>query len=84
MSGTVPLMHPYALLLEWTQTHLPLISTQTHTVHLDTIKVLFPPTDAQVNCFENNFKIDIKIDIKTASTCFGAITIIRERIFRSC
>jgi hypothetical protein len=27
-----------------------------------------------------NIKIDIKIDIKTAPTCFGAITIIRERI----
>jgi hypothetical protein len=25
------------------------------------------------------FKIYIKIDIKTASTCFGVITIIRER-----
>jgi hypothetical protein len=29
---------------------------------------------------KNNFKIYIKIDIKTAPTCFGAITIIRERI----
>jgi len=45
---------------------------------------LFSPTDAQMNCLKNNFKIYIKIDIKTAPTCFGAITIIRERIIRSC
>jgi hypothetical protein len=44
----------------------------------------YPPTDAQLNCLKNNFKIDIKIDIKTAPTCFGAITIIRERIIRAC
>jgi hypothetical protein len=50
----------------------------THTVHLDTIKV-FLPTDAKVNCLKNNFKIYIKIDIKTAPTCFGVITIIKER-----
>jgi hypothetical protein len=48
-----------------------------HTVHLDTIKVL-SPTDAQENCFKKN----IKIDIKTAPTCFGVITIIRERTIR--
>jgi hypothetical protein len=46
-------------------------------VHLDTIKAFFYlPTDAQVNCLKNNFKIYIKIDIKTAPTCFGVITII--------
>jgi len=27
-----------------------------------------------VNCIENNFKIYIKIDIKTSPTCFGAVT----------
>jgi len=42
--------------------------------HLDIIKV-FPPTDAQEKCFKRN----IKIYIKTAPTCFGVITIIRER-----
>jgi hypothetical protein len=58
--------------------------THTHTVlllHLD-IKVFFnSPPDAQVNCLKNNFKIYIKIYItcKTAPTCFGVITIIRER-----
>jgi hypothetical protein len=31
-----------------------------------------------MNCLKNNFKIYIKIGIKTAPTCFGAITIIRE------
>ena len=34
----------------------------------------YPPTDAQANCLKNNFKIYIKIDIKTAATCFGAVT----------
>ena len=42
------------------------------------------PTDAQVNCLKNNSKIYIKIYIKTAPTCFGVITIIRERIIRAC
>jgi hypothetical protein len=28
------------------------------------IKVVYSPTDAQVNCLKNNFKIYIKIDIK--------------------
>jgi len=35
---------------------------------------LFSPTDAQVNCLKNSSKIHIKIDIKTALTCFGAVT----------
>jgi hypothetical protein len=48
------------------------------------IKVFYPPTDAQFNCLKSNFKIYIKIDIKTAPTCFGAVTIIRERIIRAC
>jgi hypothetical protein len=44
------------------------------TVHLDTIKDFFYlPTDAQLNCLKNNFKIYIKINIKTAPTCFGVI-----------
>jgi hypothetical protein len=37
----------------------------------------YSPTDAQVNCLENNFKtlkFYIKIDIKTAPTCFSAVT----------
>ena len=47
----------------------------THTVHLDIIKNFFySPTDAQVNCLKNNFKIYIKIYIETAQTCFGAVT----------
>jgi hypothetical protein len=40
------------------------------------IKVFCLQTDEQDNCFQEN----IKIYIKTAPTCFGAITIIRERI----
>jgi hypothetical protein len=55
------------------------IQTQTYN-----IKVFYSPTDAQVNCLKSNFKIYIKIYIKTVPTCFGAITIIRERIVRSC
>ena len=38
------------------------------------------PTDAQLNCLKNNFKIDIK----TAPTCFGVITIIRGSTIQSC
>jgi hypothetical protein len=34
----------------------------------------YSPTDAKVNCLKNNFKIYIKIYIKTAPTCFGAVT----------
>jgi hypothetical protein len=55
-----------------------------HTVHLDIIKIFYAPIDAQVNCLKNNFKIYIKIDSKTTPTCFGVITIIRERIIRAC
>jgi hypothetical protein len=39
----------------------------------------YSPTDAQANCLKNIFKVYIKIDVKTAQNCFGAITIIRER-----
>ena len=37
------------------------------------------PTDEKLNGLKNNFKIYIKIDIETAPTSFGVITIIRER-----
>jgi hypothetical protein len=40
------------------------------TVHLDINKVIFSPTNAQVNRFKNN----IKIYITMAATCFGAVT----------
>jgi len=50
------------------------------TVHLEIIKVFYLPTDAQENCFKKN----IKIYIKTVPTCFGAITIIRERLIWAC
>jgi len=52
-------------------------------VHPDIIKV-YLPTDAHLNCLKDNFKIYIKIDITTTPTCFGVITIIRERTVRSC
>jgi len=41
---------------------------------LDFSKFFNSPTDAQVNCLKNNFKIYIKISIKTAATCFGTVT----------
>jgi len=34
---------------------------------------LYSPTDTQVNCLKNNFIIYVKINIKTAPTCVGAI-----------
>jgi hypothetical protein len=37
-------------------------------------KFFYLPNDAQVNCLKNNFKIYVKIDIKTAATYFGAVT----------
>jgi len=49
------------------------------TVYFDIIKVL-SPTDAQENCFKRSHKIYIK----TAPTCFGVITIIRERTIGAC
>jgi len=42
------------------------------TTSIVTIKFFYLPTDAQENCFVKN----IKIYIKTAPTCFGAIIII--------
>jgi len=53
-------------------------------------KFFYSPTDAQVNCLKNYFKIHIKIDIKTAPTCFGAVTpssgsalLVQARVMRS-
>jgi hypothetical protein len=43
------------------------------------LKVFYLPADAQENCFKKN----IKIYIKTAPACFGAVTIIWERIIPS-
>jgi hypothetical protein len=34
---------------------------------------IYSLTDAQVDCLKNNFKIYIKINIKTAPACFGVI-----------
>jgi hypothetical protein len=54
-----------------------MVNVHSRTVqHLDIIRVFYLPTDAQESCFKKN----IKICIKTAPTCFGLITIIRERI----
>jgi len=43
-------------------------------VHLDIIKVFYSRTDVQVKSLENNFKIYIKSNIKTAPICFGVVT----------
>jgi hypothetical protein len=48
-------------------------------LHLDIIRVFYSPPVAQESWFRN-----IKIYIKTAPTCFVAITIIRERILKVC
>jgi hypothetical protein len=41
-------------------------------MHLDIIKVFYSPTDAQVNCLKNNFKIYNKTDILfSKSYCHG-------------
>ena len=48
--------------------------------HKNVIKVFYLPTDAKVNCLKSNFKVYIK----TAPTCFGSITVIRERTIRAC
>jgi len=53
----------------------PACNFHNRTMHLDITEVLLP-TDAQENCFKRS----IKIYIKTAPTCFGVITNIRERI----
>ena len=37
-------------------------------------RFFYSPIDVQENCLKNNFKTDIKIYIKTAPTCFGAVT----------
>jgi hypothetical protein len=44
------------------------------------INVFYLPNDAQLNFLKNNFKTYIK----TASTCSGVTTIIREHIIPSC
>jgi len=57
----------------WGGTLLTYTYTYSPSKYLDTFKVLLP-TDAQDNCCKSS----IKIYIKTAPTCFGVITIIRE------
>ena len=37
-------------------------------------KLFYSLTDAQGNCLKNNFKMCIKIYIKTAPSCFGVVT----------
>jgi hypothetical protein len=47
----------------WKQT-MTFHNFRTQTVqHLDIMKVFHLPTDAQVNCLKNSFKINIKIYI---------------------
>jgi putative transposon-encoded protein len=43
----------------------------------NSVKVFYLSTDAKENCFKKN----IKIYFERVSTCFGAITIIREGTF---
>jgi hypothetical protein len=53
-------------------------------VNVKLSKFFYSPTDAQMNCLKNDFKIYIEIGIKTAPTCFGVITIIRESTSDQC
>ena len=61
-------MPPSALIRINLLTQVPALHSCT--LHLIVIKACYSPTDAQVNCLKNN----IKIYIKTAPTCFGAVT----------
>jgi hypothetical protein len=66
---------------------LELFGSEWDTLYIPCILILskfYLPTDAQLNCLKNSFKKYIKIDIETAPTCFGIITIIRERTIWSC
>jgi len=58
---------------QWLSKTSTIISTVVPCIWI--LSKLFTPTDAQGNCFKRS----IKIYIKTAPTCFGIITIIRER-----
>jgi len=70
----------YCIPLHLTILHLLIFVIVRENVYVELPKIFFYlPTAAQVNCLKNNLKIYIKIDIKTALTCFGVITIIRER-----
>ena len=42
--------------------------------HIAYYQFFYSPTDAQVNCLMNSFRIYIKIHIETAPTCFSAVT----------
>ena len=59
---------------------LSLKFSQSHRASWYCQRFFYLPTDAQESCFKKS----IKIYIKTAPTCFGLMTIIRERIIRAC
>jgi len=48
----------------------PFVSTEKTQQPVNTIKVFYSPTDAQVTVLKNNIKIYIKITLK----CFDAVT----------
>jgi hypothetical protein len=48
------------------------------TVHLGIIKSFIHPTECTIKLFQKNIKTYKKIYIKSAATCFGLTTIIRE------
>jgi hypothetical protein len=47
-------------------------------VHLGIIKSFIYPTECTMKLLQNNVKTFVKIYIKSAATCFGLTTIIRE------
>jgi hypothetical protein len=90
MTSRETCVSPTRVTLNFLHLHVILVTTNlfevvdsffySRSVHLETIKVFYLSTDAQENCY----KMNIEIYIKTALTCFGLITIIRERTIRAC
>jgi len=51
-----------------------LLTTKNFRSTISNFGFIYSPTDAPVSCLKNNIKIYIQIYIKTAPTCFGAVT----------
>jgi hypothetical protein len=72
LGTTLPGHEPHAKCLSW---FFNMCDSNMHGERIKIVQIILLPTVAQENCFKRS----IKIYIKTAPTCFGAITIIRER-----
>ena len=56
-------------MMKWTAIDITVMCIRQSKV-LESVKVVYSPTNTQVNCL----KVNIKIYIKTAPTCFSAVT----------